>query len=109
MFNPLIMLFPYDPWKSALYSEFVRWVPPPPNPPEMTEAEKVDAALHRLANPPRCHCGVSAQLTTPSQHGAFTALYHCGLPDYVSSHESNLSLSLYALCTCNVRLGTFGF
>ena len=75
----------------------------------MTEAEKVDAALHRLANPPRCHCGVSARLTTPSQREAFTAFYRCGLPDYVSSHESNLSLSLYAFCTYNVTLGTCVF
>ena len=75
----------------------------------MTEAEKVDVALRRLANPPRCHCGVSVRLTTPSQRGAFTAFYHYGLPDYVSSHESNLSLSLYAFCTYNVTLGTFVF
>ena len=75
----------------------------------MIEVEKVDAALCHLANPPRCHCGVSARLTTPSQRGAFTAFYRCGLPDYVSSHESNLSLSLYAFCTYNVTLGTCVF
>jgi hypothetical protein len=46
MFDPLIRLFPYDPWKSWPYDEFVRWVPPTPNPPEMTEGEKVDAALY---------------------------------------------------------------
>ena len=88
------MLFPYDPWKSVPYAEYVRWVLPPPNPPEMPEAEMVDAALRRLANPPRCHCGVLARLTTPSQRGAFTTFYGCGLPDYVSSHKNNLSLSL---------------
>jgi hypothetical protein len=99
MFEPFIMLFPYDPWKSVPYAEYVCWVPPPSNPPEMTEAEKVDAALRRLANPPRCHCGVSVRLTTPNQRGAFTAFYRCGLSDYVSSHESNLSLSLYVFCT----------
>jgi hypothetical protein len=61
MFDLLIMLFSYAPTLCCfLYSEFVHWVPPPPNSPEMTEAEKVDAALRRLANPPRCHCGVSA-------------------------------------------------
>ena len=95
MFDPLIMLFPYEPWKSVPYSKFVRWVPSPLSPLEMTEAEKVDAALRRLANPPRCHCGVSVRLTTPSQRGAFTAFYRCGLPDYVSFHESNVSLSLF--------------
>jgi hypothetical protein len=75
----------------------------------MTETEKVDAALRRLANPPKCNCGVSALLTTLSQRRAFTAFYRCGLPDYVSCHESNISLSLYAFCTCNVTLGTFVF
>ena len=35
--------------------------------------------------------------------------YRCGLPDYVSSHESNLSLSLCAFCTYNVTLGTCVF
>ena len=109
IFEPLIMLFPYDPWKSVPYAEYVSWVPPPLNPPEMTEAEKVDATLQHLANPPRCHCGVSMRLTTPSQRGAFTAFYRCGLPDYVSSHKSNLSLSLYAFCTYNVTLGTCVF
>ena len=90
MFDPLIRLFPYNPWKSWPYLEFVRWVAPPPNPSEMTEGEKVDAALKRLANPPRCHCGLSAILTTPSQRGAFTPFYRCGLPDYVSAHAINL-------------------
>jgi hypothetical protein len=103
------MLFPYDPWKSVPYSEFVRWVLPPPNPSEMIEAEKVDIALRGRANPPRCHCRVSALLTTPSQPRAFSPFYRCGLPDYVSSHESNLSLSLYVFCTYNVTIGTFVF
>jgi hypothetical protein len=109
MLDPSIMLFPYDPCKSVPYLEFVRWVSPPPNPLEMTEAEKVDAALRRLANPPKCNYGVSVLLTTLSQRGAFTAFCHRGLPDYVNSHESNLSLRLYAFCTYNVTLGTFVF
>ena len=75
----------------------------------MTEAENVDTSLRHLANPPKCNCGVSTLLTTPSQRGAFTAFYRYGLPDYVSSHESNLSLSLYAFCTYNVTLGTCVF
>ena len=109
MFDQSIMLFSYDPWKSIPYLEFVCWVLPPPNPPKMKEAEKVDAALRRLANSPKCHCGVSALLTTPSQRGAFTSFYRCGLLDYVSCHVSNLSLSLYAFCTYNVTLGTCVF
>ncbi|CAD6263145.1 unnamed protein product [Miscanthus lutarioriparius] len=82
MFDPSIMLFPYDPWKSVPYLKFVHWVPPLPNPPKMIEVEKVDAALRRLANPLKCNCEVSALLATPSQHGAFTSFYRCGLLDY---------------------------
>jgi len=44
MFDPNIMLFPYDPWKSSPYDEFVQWVPLPSNPLEMRELEKVDEA-----------------------------------------------------------------
>jgi hypothetical protein len=73
MFDPSITLFPYDLWKSVSYLEFVRWVPPPPNSLKMTDAEKVYAALRRLANPPKCNCGVSVLLTTPNQRGAFNA------------------------------------
>ncbi|CAD6266074.1 unnamed protein product [Miscanthus lutarioriparius] len=40
MFDPSIMFFPSDPWKSVPYLEFVRWVLPPPNLPKITEAEK---------------------------------------------------------------------
>ena len=100
------MLFPYDPWKSVPYSEFVRWVPPPPNPLEMTEAKKVDAALRRLANPPRCHCGVSTILTYPSQRGAFT-LPSTGVDCH--GHAINLFQSFYVFYTYNITLGTFSF
>lgn len=67
MFDPRIMLFPYNPWKSCPYPEFVRWVLPPPNPPEMIDEEKVDATLYRRANPPRCFCGLSALIQLPSK------------------------------------------
>ena len=66
MVDTKIMLFPYDPWKSCPYEEFVRWVPPPANPPKMTEGEKIDAALNRLVNHPTCHCGKTAVLQVPS-------------------------------------------
>jgi hypothetical protein len=75
MFDPMIMLFPYDPWKTVPYSEFVCWVRPTPNPPEMLETEKLTTALWHLMNPPKCHCGLLTRLTTPSKPGAFTPFY----------------------------------
>jgi hypothetical protein len=102
-------LFPYDPWKSVPYSKFVRWVQSPPNPPKLIEAEKLTAALRRLMNPPRCHCGLSARLTTPSKPGAFIPFYYYGLPDAVSYHESKVSLSSSAFCIYNVILATLFF
>jgi hypothetical protein len=90
MFNPSIMLFPYDPWKSSSYDEFVRWVSPPPNPPEMIELEKVDVAMNHLVNHPRCHCDMVAVLQLSSQKGMFTPFYRCGQRDYVSAHAMNL-------------------
>ena len=80
MFEPLIMLFPYDPWKSVPYAEYVSWVPPPLNPPEMIEVAKVDAALHHLANPPRCHLW-SVGATNYSQP---TWSIHCLLSLWIS-------------------------
>ena len=75
----------------------------------MRKAEKVDTALRCVANPPKCHYGVSTLLTTSSQCRAFTPFYRCGLPDYISSHKRNVTLSLYAFCTYNVTLGTCVF
>jgi hypothetical protein len=109
IFDPMIMLFPYDSWKSVPYSELVRWVQPPPNPPEMIEAEKLTVALRRLMNPPRCHCGPSARLTTSSKPRAFIPFYYCALPDVVSYHESKVSLSSSTFCTYNVILATLVF
>jgi hypothetical protein len=109
MFDPMIMLFPYDLWKSVPYSKFVHWVWPPLNPPKLIEAEKLTAALRRLMNPPRCHCGLSAWLTTPSKPGAFIPFYYSGLPDAISYHESKVSLSSFVFCTHNVILATLVF
>jgi hypothetical protein len=41
-------------WKD--YERFKRWVPPPPNPPPMTNAEKEAAIEKRIESPPRCDC-----------------------------------------------------
>jgi hypothetical protein len=77
---------------------------------KMTEWEKVDAALYQLANPPRCHCGVSAILITPSQWNAFTPLYHCGLLDYVSVLMKWIYFDRCYWCAhYNISLATFSF
>jgi len=106
MFDLLIRLFPYNPWKSWPYPEFVCWLLPPPNPPDMTKEEKIGASLYHLANPPRCHCGVSTILTYPSQHGAFT-LPSTGVDCH--GHAINLFQSFYVFYTYNITLGTFSF
>ncbi|KAG2604674.1 hypothetical protein PVAP13_4NG125265 [Panicum virgatum] len=65
-FDPRIRLFPYYRSESWAYKDFRRWVPPPPNPPLMTEEEKQEAAIYRVNNPPKCHCGVRAKLQRPN-------------------------------------------
>jgi len=109
MFDPLIRLFPYDPWKSCSYSEFVRWVPPPPNPPEMTEEEKMRASFHRLSNPPFCKCGISATLTNPSRRDLFTPFFRCRLPNPVSYHAINGFVRLFVFCTYYIHLSHLYF
>jgi hypothetical protein len=83
-FDRHIMFFPYDPWKSCSYPEFVRWVPPPSNPPKMTNMEKLYAAMDHRVNPPKCHCDKVVVLQEPSMDILFTPFYRCGEHDNVS-------------------------
>lgn len=99
-FDKMIMLFPYDPWKSCPYDEFARWVAPPLNPPEMSDEEKIDATLYRLANRPSCHCGLEAFLQLPSKDGLFTPFYRCRVRDSVSDIVSNEFWNL--LCVVHI-------
>jgi hypothetical protein len=39
------------------HERFKRWVPPPLNPPPMTDVEKEVATERRMDSPPRCDCG----------------------------------------------------
>jgi hypothetical protein len=39
------------------HERFKRWVPPPPNPPLMTDEEKNLDTERRPESPPRCDCG----------------------------------------------------
>ena len=85
-FDPRIRLFPYYRSESWAYNEFRRWVPPPPNPPPMTEEEKQEAAIYRVNNPPKCHCGVRAKLQRPNigVPPKFTPFFRCSLKTRVS-------------------------
>ncbi|KAG2565784.1 uncharacterized protein LOC120681073 [Panicum virgatum] len=80
-FDPRIWLFPYYQSESWAYNEFRQWVPPPPNPPPMTEEEKQEAAIYRVNNPPKCHCGVRAKLQRPNigVPPKFTPFFRCSL------------------------------
>jgi hypothetical protein len=64
-FDPRIRLFPWLESVVQPYHEFRRWVPPPPNPPEMTFQEKQEAGCKRVSNPPLCHCGRPSKLQVP--------------------------------------------
>ena len=61
-------------------------LPPPPNPPPMTEEEKQEAAIYRVNNPPKCHCGVRAKLQRPNigVPQKFTPFFRCSLKTRVS-------------------------
>jgi hypothetical protein len=96
------MFFPYDPWKSVLYPEFVRWVPPPSNPPEMTNMEKLYVALDHRVNPPKCHCDKVAVLQEPSKDKLFTLFYRCAQCDNVSI----ASMILFSEVICVIHIIT---
>ena len=85
-FDHRIRLFPYYRSESWAYNEFRRWIPPPPNPPPMTEEEKHEAAIYRVNNPPKCHCGVRAKLQRPNigVPPKFTPFFRCSLKTRVS-------------------------
>ncbi|KAF8714888.1 hypothetical protein HU200_027424 [Digitaria exilis] len=80
-FDPRIRLFPYHDEETKPFHEFKRWVPPPPNPPQMTWEEKQEAASVRVRNPPICHCGFPCRLVHPNNKLSvkFTPFFRCKL------------------------------
>jgi hypothetical protein len=50
MFDPQILLFLYDGNESSLLLSFKHRVPPLPNPPPMTDAEKDETSTRRVRN-----------------------------------------------------------
>jgi hypothetical protein len=68
------------------YHEFKRWVPPPPNPPEMTFQEKQEVGCKHVSNPPLCHCGRPSKLQLPDLDlpDKFTPFFRCKQRTHVS-------------------------
>jgi hypothetical protein len=56
-FDPQYLLFANWLCGRTSHECFKRWVPPPPNPPPMTDAEKEVATKRRMDSTPRCDCG----------------------------------------------------
>jgi hypothetical protein len=80
IFDPQILLFPYDGNESSPLHSFKRWVPPLPNPPPMIDEEKDEASTYRVCNPPACKCGYHAELVNPPAGLDYTLFFHCPIP-----------------------------
>uniref|UniRef100_K3XXZ8 GRF-type domain-containing protein n=1 Tax=Setaria italica TaxID=4555 RepID=K3XXZ8_SETIT len=80
-YDPRFRLFPYHSTELKPYHQFRRWVPPPPNPPRMTDEEKQEAACRHVRDPPMCKCGVPAKLMCPNlgDPPKFTPFFRCSL------------------------------
>jgi hypothetical protein len=79
-FDINILLFPYDRNVSSPFRSFKRWVPPPPNSPPMTDAEKDEASARRVRNPPTCKCDYRAELVNPPAGLDYTPFFRCLIP-----------------------------
>jgi hypothetical protein len=55
----------YDRNESSPFRSFKCWVPPPPNPRSMIDAEKDEASARHVHNPHACKCGYRAELVNP--------------------------------------------
>jgi hypothetical protein len=79
-FDPRYLLFANWLCGSSSHERFKRWVPPPLNPPPMTDAEKEVATERRVESSPRYDCG------DPAVNDEDTAKYFvCSNIDYVSA------------------------
>jgi hypothetical protein len=85
-FDPRIRLFPWLESVVQPYHEFKRWVPPPPNPLEMTFQEKQEVGCKCVSNPPLCHCGRpnKLQLLDLDLPDKFTPFFRCNQRTHVS-------------------------
>jgi hypothetical protein len=80
MWNPQILLFPYDRNQYFLYHIFKRWVPPAPYPPPMTDEEKEEAITHHVQNPLFWKCGYRSELANPPTGLDYTPFWCCPIP-----------------------------
>jgi hypothetical protein len=92
-FDINILLFPDDRNESYLFRSFKRWVPPPPNPPPMIDAEKDEASARRVHNSPVCKYGYRAELVSLPVGLDYTPFFHCLIPLTVI-----LAKRLYIFC-----------
>jgi hypothetical protein len=100
MWNPQILLFPYDRSESFPYYSFKRWIPTPPNSPLMTDEEKKEATIRRVREPPFCKCGYRSQLVNPPNGLDYTLFWHCHIPLSVKLHKitSLFVINLFSWC-----------
>jgi hypothetical protein len=80
MFDPQILLFPYDRNDSSPLRYFKRWVPPPPNPPPMIDEEKNKASTRCVRNPPVYKYGYRAELVNLPVGLDYTPFFLCPIP-----------------------------
>jgi hypothetical protein len=75
MVDPRILLFRQKAKKP--YDKYKRWVPPPLNPPPMTDEEKKIAIATRMANPPLCYYGVPTKMRLMMPGAPYTLEFQC--------------------------------
>jgi hypothetical protein len=64
----------------SLLQSFKREVPPPSNPPPMTDEEKDEASTRCVCNPPTCKCGYRVELVNPPPGLDYTPFFRCPIP-----------------------------
>jgi hypothetical protein len=64
----------------SLLQSFKREVPPPSNPPPMTDEEKDEASTRCVCNPPTCKCGYRVELVNPPPGLDYTLFFRCPIP-----------------------------
>jgi hypothetical protein len=79
-FDPQYIIFANWLCERSSHEHFKRWVPPPLNPPPMTDEEKDVATKRRLESPPRCDYGDRAFICEDS-----VKYFVCPNIDYVSA------------------------
>jgi hypothetical protein len=76
IFDPQIILFPYDRNESSPLRSFKRWVPPPP----MADEENDEATTRHVRNPPMCKFGYRTELVNLPARLDYTLFFCCLIP-----------------------------